>query len=164
MKQLILGGARSGKSRLAEQSAQALAHTSGATLHYVATALPFDDEMRERIAHHKKQRGAGWQEHECPRRLAALLLSLGRDDVVLVDCLTLWLNNSIFELGDDCRSQTIQPHQFVPTCASISGVILCVQSVIPAQIGDFFIVIIVPLDLAIDRGFMPANISGNFTN
>ncbi|CAM3001509.1 bifunctional adenosylcobinamide kinase/adenosylcobinamide-phosphate guanylyltransferase [Vibrio mytili] len=108
MKQLILGGARSGKSRLAEQSAQALAHTSGATLHYVATALPFDDEMRERIAHHKKQRGAGWQEHECPRRLAALLLSLGRDDVVLVDCLTLWLNNWIFELGDDCTNEKLE--------------------------------------------------------
>ncbi|WP_372430459.1 bifunctional adenosylcobinamide kinase/adenosylcobinamide-phosphate guanylyltransferase, partial [Vibrio alginolyticus] len=64
MKQLILGGARSGKSHLAEKTAKQLSVASQRALHYVATALPFDQEMRERIAHHQKQRGGEWQEHE----------------------------------------------------------------------------------------------------
>lgn len=59
MKQLILGGARSGKSKLAEQTARQLSEKQNKSLHYVATALPFDDEMRERIKHHQAQRGEG---------------------------------------------------------------------------------------------------------
>ncbi|PFG56045.1 adenosylcobinamide kinase /adenosylcobinamide-phosphate guanylyltransferase [Vibrio sp. ES.051] len=108
MKQLILGGARSGKSTFAEQTARQLSRTTQISLHYVATALPFDEEMRERIAHHQNQRGAGWQEHECPHNLAALLAGFNSDDVVLIDCLTLWLNNWIFELGDACCNEKLE--------------------------------------------------------
>ena len=72
MKQLILGGARSGKSSLAESRAQQSAQNKNGTLHYVATALPFDEEMKQRIAHHKLQRGTGWIEHECPLNLSLI--------------------------------------------------------------------------------------------
>ncbi|NTU36323.1 bifunctional adenosylcobinamide kinase/adenosylcobinamide-phosphate guanylyltransferase [Vibrio diabolicus] len=108
MKQLILGGARSGKSHLAEKTAKQLSTTSQHSLHYVATALPFDQEMRERIAHHQKKRGGEWQEYECPLHLSELLTNFANTDVVLVDCLTLWLNNWIFELGDECSNEKLE--------------------------------------------------------
>ncbi|MBO0201273.1 bifunctional adenosylcobinamide kinase/adenosylcobinamide-phosphate guanylyltransferase, partial [Vibrio alginolyticus] len=70
--------------------------------------LPFDDEMRERIKHHQAQRGEGWHEHECHLRLPDLLAHFDANDVVLVDCLTLWLNNWIFELGEACRNESLE--------------------------------------------------------
>lgn len=86
---LVLGGARSGKSRLAESFATA-------ERHYIATAQAFDDEMRERIALHKVQRGAGWVTHEEQIALPDTLLRVdGSGRFVLVDCLTLWLSNLI---------------------------------------------------------------------
>ncbi|WP_349811565.1 bifunctional adenosylcobinamide kinase/adenosylcobinamide-phosphate guanylyltransferase [Xanthomonas dyei] len=90
MRQLILGGARSGKSALAERLA------AGAAGHvcYVATAQAFDDEMQQRIAHHRSQRPPHWQCVEEPIALAATLQALAAPDrCVLVDCLTLWLSN-----------------------------------------------------------------------
>ncbi|UTZ21605.1 bifunctional adenosylcobinamide kinase/adenosylcobinamide-phosphate guanylyltransferase [Vibrio campbellii] len=107
MKQLILGGARSGKSSLAESRAQQWTQNKNGTLHYVATALPFDEEMKQRIAHHKQQRGAGWIEHECSLNLPELICEFSSQDVVLVDCLTLWLNNWIFELGEECCNERL---------------------------------------------------------
>jgi adenosylcobinamide kinase / adenosylcobinamide-phosphate guanylyltransferase len=84
---LILGGARSGKSRHAESLAQG-------ERHYIATAQAFDDEMRMRIDQHKKQRGDGWTTHEeqfgLPRKLAEID---GAGRFILLDCLTLWLSN-----------------------------------------------------------------------
>ena len=89
---LILGGARSGKSRLAEN----LAHGEG---HYIATAQAFDDEMRDRIERHKVQRGGGWMTHEEQIALPRVLADVdGNGRFILVDCLTLWLSNLI--LGD----------------------------------------------------------------
>ena len=86
----VLGGARSGKSAFAEQ----LATATGLERHYVATGQAHDDEMRERIARHRADRGAGWTTHEVPDELAACLRRIGAPDhVVLVDCLTLWLTN-----------------------------------------------------------------------
>jgi adenosylcobinamide kinase/adenosylcobinamide-phosphate guanylyltransferase len=64
--------------------------------------------MRVRIAHHKGRRGEEWVEHEVPVELAAKLQSFKQDDVVLVDCLTLWLNNIIFELGDDATNAQVE--------------------------------------------------------
>lgn len=94
MRELILGGARSGKSRLAE----GLAERSGLEVIYIATAEPnhsaLDSEMAERIRHHQQQRPSHWQTIEEPIKLAACLqehASEGR--TILVDCLTLWLAN-----------------------------------------------------------------------
>jgi adenosylcobinamide kinase/adenosylcobinamide-phosphate guanylyltransferase len=130
MKQLILGGARSGKSKLAEQTARQLAETQHASLHYVATALAFDDEMRERIHHHQQQRGEGWNEHECPLHLPEVLLGFNHDDVVLIDCLTLWLNNWIFKLGDDCSNEKLEAeiHKLVEAVSDSQATLLFVSN------------------------------------
>lgn len=93
MLQLILGGARSGKSRWAEQ----IASDSGQTVVYLATATAGDNEMAERIDHHRRQRPAHWQLCEEPLYLARALVSNSAPDrTLLVDCLTLWLTNLLF--------------------------------------------------------------------
>ena len=94
---LVLGGARSGKSRYAEALIQSVA----APWVYVATAEALDDEMGERIAHHRTRRDARWRTLDAPRDLAAALLSLdGAGHPILVDCLTLWLSNTLLQGGD----------------------------------------------------------------
>ncbi len=85
---LVLGGARSGKSRHAEQ----LVTAHEAPWIYVATAEAFDDEMRERIAEHQARREIGWRTVEAPVDLPDALVRHGSMPV-LVDCLTLWLTN-----------------------------------------------------------------------
>jgi adenosylcobinamide kinase/adenosylcobinamide-phosphate guanylyltransferase len=90
---LVLGGARSGKSAFAQGAAEARAAETGGRLVMIATAQAFDAEMVERIHRHRLDRGAAWTTLEAPIQLAAALEGLGADDVVLVDCLTLWLSN-----------------------------------------------------------------------
>ena len=91
--EFFIGGARSGKSRLAQAAAEALP----GELVYLATGAAFDDEMAERIDRHRTDRGARWRTVECPIDLpAALAREAGA--VILVDCLTLWLSNLM--LGD----------------------------------------------------------------
>jgi adenosylcobinamide kinase / adenosylcobinamide-phosphate guanylyltransferase len=85
---LVLGGARSGKSRYAESLITALPPP----WIYVATAEAGDDEMAARIKSHRERRGARWRTIEAPRELAKALSGCG-DGPVLVDCLTLWLSN-----------------------------------------------------------------------
>jgi adenosylcobinamide kinase/adenosylcobinamide-phosphate guanylyltransferase len=90
MIELILGGVRSGKSRLAER----LAAQSRREVVYLATATAGDDEMRERIASHRTHRDPSWRVVEEPIALAsALRAHTARDNCVIVDCLTLWLTN-----------------------------------------------------------------------
>lgn len=99
MKHLILGGARSGKSRHAEH----LAEQSGLAVVYIATAEALDAEMSARIAHHRAQRPGHWQLVEEPLALAAVLRAQAAPDrCLLVDCLTLWLGNL---LVDEARLQ-----------------------------------------------------------
>ncbi len=94
MKELILGGARSGKSTLAER----LARDSGLAVTYVATAAAGDAEMAARIAHHRERRPAAWGLVEEPLALAAALAGHAAPDrCLLVDCLTLWLSNLLAE-------------------------------------------------------------------
>lgn len=84
---LVVGGARSGKSALAER----LVRAAGQPLTYIATAEAWDDEMAARIARHRDDRGAGWTTVEAPRDLAGALKAAA--GAVLVDCATLWLTN-----------------------------------------------------------------------
>jgi adenosylcobinamide kinase/adenosylcobinamide-phosphate guanylyltransferase len=87
---LVIGGARSGKSRYAQQRAEA----TGLAPLFIATAQAFDDEMHERIARHRADRHAGWQTVEAPLDLAeAITAHNAPDRVLLVDCLTLWVTN-----------------------------------------------------------------------
>lgn len=93
MKELILGGARSGKSALAEK----LALESGQEVIYIATATADDQEMAERITYHQQQRPDHWQLIEEPIYLAAALEQHAAENrTILVDCLTLWLSNLLF--------------------------------------------------------------------
>ena len=90
---LLLGGARSGKSGLAER----IARESGKDVVYVATSYAGDAEMSARIEHHRARRPAEWKTVEEPTALAATLRILcAPDRIVLVDCLTLWLTNLMF--------------------------------------------------------------------
>jgi adenosylcobinamide kinase/adenosylcobinamide-phosphate guanylyltransferase len=98
--ELILGGARSGKSRLAEQRAGA----GGREPVYIATGSAGDAEMAARIHHHQARRGPQWRLRETPLQLADCLLAEQRPDrCLLVDCLTLWLSN--------CLQQQCWPRQ-----------------------------------------------------
>lgn len=97
MKTLILGGVRSGKSRLAES----LALRSGRPVTYIATATAGDEEMRRRIETHRVRRPAGWTVVEEPLRLASALQAHGTNgSFVIVDCLTLWLSNLLVASDD----------------------------------------------------------------
>ena len=94
---LVTGGARSGKSKYAEQRAAEL----GSRKLYIATAEAKDEEMRLRIAEHKKRRGDLWTTVEEPIDLTGVLQAQrGRIDCALVDCLTIWLSNLLLRGGE----------------------------------------------------------------
>jgi adenosylcobinamide kinase/adenosylcobinamide-phosphate guanylyltransferase len=93
---LVTGGARSGKSTWAE----GLARASGRARRYIATAQAWDDEMAARIAQHRRDRGDGWTTVEAPLDLADALAAATEGEVVLVDCLTLWLTNHLLAEHD----------------------------------------------------------------
>ncbi len=99
MKTLILGGVRSGKSRLAER----LARESEQTIIYIATAKADDQEMQERIAKHRVHRPSEWKLVEEPLALASVLQQHNApDQCILIDCLTLWLTNLLMHDDTDC--------------------------------------------------------------
>jgi adenosylcobinamide kinase/adenosylcobinamide-phosphate guanylyltransferase len=93
---LVLGGARSGKSRYAESLIEKLPKPHV----YVATAEARDAEMTDRIATHRARRGAGWQTVEAPHDLAAAIGKAPRGAALLIDCLTLWLSNRMLAEAD----------------------------------------------------------------
>jgi adenosylcobinamide kinase / adenosylcobinamide-phosphate guanylyltransferase len=93
---LVLGGARSGKSRYAES----LITAYRPPWVYVATAEPRDDEMHARIAAHRARRGADWRLVEAPRDIATQIAGAPEGNAVLVDCLTLWLSNLMLADAD----------------------------------------------------------------
>lgn len=105
---LVLGGARSGKSRFAEQQTLRFAKVCNEQAGYIATATAIDDEMFERIAKHQHDRGNGWQLIECPLLLSEQLLSLPKGQVYLLDCLTLWLNNQLFSVEHKNKAEQAQ--------------------------------------------------------
>jgi adenosylcobinamide kinase/adenosylcobinamide-phosphate guanylyltransferase len=92
----VLGGARSGKSRHAE----ALVSKLAPPWTYIATAQAYDDEMRERIAHHRARRDGRWITLDAPLDLAGALAAVGDGLPVLIDCLTLWLSNRMLAEHD----------------------------------------------------------------
>lgn len=95
---ILLGGARSGKSTLAEK----LAAQYGERILYVATAIPFDDEMKLRIQNHKEQRPHSWKTVETPTEIGkAIQDEIQSADIVLLDCLTLLVNNLFMEFSGD---------------------------------------------------------------
>ncbi|WP_026318810.1 bifunctional adenosylcobinamide kinase/adenosylcobinamide-phosphate guanylyltransferase [Amorphus coralli] len=119
---LVLGGARSGKSRFAE----ALVLKSGRTPVYLATSgTPRDGEMAERVAHHRAQRGDEWRTVEAPLDLIPVLADAARPDTaVLVDCLTLWLAN-LMEAGRDADAEAAA---LAASLAALSGPVVFVSN------------------------------------
>ena len=131
---LILGGARSGKSRHAEE----LATAAAAPVTYIATARGGDAEMRARIAHHRQRRPADWTTVEVPVELAAALrANAGPGRIVIVDCLTLWLSNLLFDghcgnpdegLVEPPPAYAQQRAAFLDTLPTLPGTIICVSN------------------------------------
>ena len=108
---LVLGGARSGKSRHAE----GLARRHKGRLIYIATAEITDDEMRQRIERHREDRGAKWATVEAPLDLVSALHKADHASAfILVECITVWINNLIYH-GRDAGSEVKY------LCAALSG-------------------------------------------
>ncbi|MDR2250000.1 bifunctional adenosylcobinamide kinase/adenosylcobinamide-phosphate guanylyltransferase [Acinetobacter sp.] len=123
MLQLILGGARSGKSRLAEQTAI----NTQLAVTYVATAQALDPEMQSRIEHHQNQRPAHWSLVEEPLFLAKALQKIDRpNQIILVDCLTLWLTNLL--LLDDQSIQQFECEQLLKVLPTLESEIILVSN------------------------------------
>ncbi|WP_282026026.1 bifunctional adenosylcobinamide kinase/adenosylcobinamide-phosphate guanylyltransferase [Limimaricola cinnabarinus] len=93
---LVLGGAASGKSDIAES----LVQKAGRRRVYVATAQAFDAEMRDKIARHRATRGPGWHTIEAPHDPGSAISGLSDGDIVLIDCATLWLSNLLLAEAD----------------------------------------------------------------
>jgi adenosylcobinamide kinase / adenosylcobinamide-phosphate guanylyltransferase len=123
MKELILGGVRSGKSRLAEQRAQA----SGLEVIYIATALAAGDaEIEERIRQHRQRRPADWTLIEEPLALGATLHSHATPQrCLIVDCLTLWLTNLLVTASDRFEPER---QSLLDTLPALSGEIILVSN------------------------------------
>lgn len=123
MLELILGGARSGKSRLAER----LALESGLPVTYIATSQPLDNEMAERISHHRARRPAEWALVEEPLALAQVLRENAHQErCILVDCLTLWLSNLL--MLDDPLRQVEERGALLDCLATLPGHVLLVSN------------------------------------
>jgi adenosylcobinamide kinase / adenosylcobinamide-phosphate guanylyltransferase len=122
MRTLILGGARSGKSALAERLAG-----DNDDVVYIATAQPGDEEMAARIAHHRERRPLSWRSVEEPIHLAAVLRANARPGrCVLVDCLTLWLSNLLGSPGEQHFEH--ERHQLLDTLPTLPGEVVMVSN------------------------------------
>lgn len=127
MKQLIFGGARSGKSRLAEQLTQGY----GDNVTYIATADTrfHDDEMKARVEHHKRQRPSHWKTIEQPLQLGQLLRQLDRQqDAIMVDCLTLWLTNALMAEEQDPECWTREKTELLAALADVKTPVIMVSN------------------------------------
>ncbi|WP_313059606.1 bifunctional adenosylcobinamide kinase/adenosylcobinamide-phosphate guanylyltransferase [Pseudomonas rhodesiae] len=123
MHQLILGGARSGKSRLAET----LAVDTALPVIYVATSQPQDGEMNARVALHRQRRPAHWGLIEEPIELARVLHEhAAADRCLLVDCLTLWLTNLL--MLEDPQRLALERDHLLETLATLPGEIIFVSN------------------------------------
>jgi adenosylcobinamide kinase/adenosylcobinamide-phosphate guanylyltransferase len=104
---LVTGGARSGKSAFAQEEARRL---GGDRVSFIATAQALDEEMAERIAAHRSERPEGWETLEEPLKVPAALRR-AKHEVVLLDCLSLWVANLLLREGEPVESlQTLRPH------------------------------------------------------
>ncbi|NKB35542.1 MAG: bifunctional adenosylcobinamide kinase/adenosylcobinamide-phosphate guanylyltransferase [Gammaproteobacteria bacterium] len=123
MIELILGGARSGKSRYAEQ--QALA--SNKKLTYIATAQILDDEMARRVDIHKQRRTSDWCTVEEPYALGKVLQEKAHQDhCILVDCLTLWLSNLLH--SDKANAWQEEKNSLLQVLPALPGLIILVSN------------------------------------
>jgi adenosylcobinamide kinase/adenosylcobinamide-phosphate guanylyltransferase len=131
---LIGGGARSGKSRYALEKARAIAGTRA----FIATAQPFDEEMTTRIRHHQEERGEQFTTIEEPLELPRIIAEASFN-VLLVDCLTLWLSNIMFV------NKTCKIDELTNASQSARGTVIFVTN----EVGSG----IIPTDHSLSRDF-----------
>ncbi|MBN1930296.1 MAG: bifunctional adenosylcobinamide kinase/adenosylcobinamide-phosphate guanylyltransferase [Desulfobacterales bacterium] len=99
----VIGGCRSGKSRHALELAEKI---PGNKKIFIATCVPYDDEMHQRVVRHQEERSNDWETMEVPVRLPEAINDHSQDgSVILVDCLTLWINNLLMEINDPDKIQ-----------------------------------------------------------
>lgn len=122
---LILGGARSGKSALAEE----LAADSGLPVHYLATAQVWDDEMADRVAHHQSSRPQHWPTTEALVDILPVIEQYAAEDAgcVLLDCLTLWLTNLLL-LDDEAALAAYQKALLARLADGVDGHLILVSN------------------------------------
>ncbi len=134
MRHLILGGARSGKTRAALDRALDWSRRLSANVTYVATAQALDEEMKERIARHRAERPTTWSTVEAPLQLASALAGIQPSSVVVIDCLTLWLTNALLLDFDEERPRaqlaawSREREAFIAWLSAYSGVVVIVSN------------------------------------
>ena len=122
---LVTGGARSGKSNFAYH----LANSMGKRRAYVATAEPLDEEMKERIIKHQEERGIGWDTIEETLDLAGILESIrGKYQVVLIDCITLWISNLLHHYENNEKSVMDHIKIFINNCKEVDCNLIIVSN------------------------------------
>jgi adenosylcobinamide kinase/adenosylcobinamide-phosphate guanylyltransferase len=110
---LVIGGCKSGKSRHALELAQGY----GLRKIFMATCIPMDDEMKDRVARHKAERDGRWLTLDVPTELAEAIAEHGVDgNVILVDCLTLWMTNLL-----------MQPANAEPVAARVAALVAALK-------------------------------------
>lgn len=109
---LVTGGARSGKSSFAEQ----LCIDRNNDTAYIATSIPFDDEMKDRVKKHKESRPQNWKTYEIYKDIYSIIKDIDQNhNTVILDCVTLLVNNLMFTYGidiDDCDANQINELEF----------------------------------------------------
>ena len=121
----VTGGARSGKS----QFAQDLAHSLKGRKVFIATAEALDDEMRQRIASHRRARPSGWDTVEEPRHLGqAVQECTGAYDILLIDCLTLWISNLLTNNSLDEAEIGLEVKNLINSCKTESSTVIIVSN------------------------------------
>jgi len=123
---LVIGAASSGKSNWAEDFCIAAPHTPI----YIATAQAFDAEMVAKIARHRKNRDDRWQTIEAPLNLVTPLLNAGENQIILVDCLTMWLSNHLLAQNDI----SAESDQLVNACKKLSCPTVLVTNEVGASV------------------------------
>ncbi len=118
-----LGGAKSGKTALAQKYAE----TFPPPRIYLATAEALDEEMAVRISRHQQERGVGWQTVEAPLDPAAAIESLSGDGVIMFDCVTLWLSNLLGQ-GDDAEAALQKVHKLLIAISRYPGPVVVVSN------------------------------------
>ncbi len=132
---LITGGARSGKSIFAQKLADAI---EGRKV-FLATAEALDEEMMSRIETHKKERPSGWDTIEETKHLSNVLINCnGNFEVILIDCLTMWISNLLTDDIFDESQIVREVEHFISTCREIKGTVILVANevglgVVPAN-------------------------------
>ena len=103
---LVLGGTKTGKTTFAETRAKSISLEQNLPVHYIATAIAFDDEMVTRISKHREKRPSQWITIEESLHVADVLESLkDKNSLIILDCLTLLMTNLIFQVGENCTRE-----------------------------------------------------------